>query len=445
MELKCLGGGEEVKKVVRQIVETRDYRRLDRLLSWARVKKKLFDVKLCQQLLQIPVKSRKDPSSRAALVKMILDRLAESLEPDELLYNTIIDACKKFSHNEVDQAIGNLMYATERKRDKDICFFLKRMHFSLKLSTHIGFGASLKYLELANKDLTSISNTNSCFSDINIAVDMVMNMISTHDETDLTRVVETCLNFLHRGTYWQYVNHMMERARLLKLLLATNKYESLQSYLVEFASDFAERAGYFGNCFRELEGESKDKFIQATTFLIQFGTQADYDKFGKYVIKSIDLFSAFVNAVMSVSGAGLLREVLNKCLLQYSVTDQDTLIRNWTIKETNHEPIPPAPSLHIQKVLELCPNIVQMVDKDRRLPIHYATASATASFEVIMEVLKANNGAAAVRDPVTGIFPFQLAASSNNVEASFKLLLTNPNISGGIIVGNGKRKRSSDA
>jgi hypothetical protein len=96
--------------------------------------------------------------------------------------------------------------------------------------------------------------------------------------------------------------------------------------------------------------------------------------------------------------------------------------------------------------LELCPSIVQTVDKDKRLPLHYAAGSATASFDVIMEVLNACEGAASIRDPMTGLFPFQLAASNGNYKASYTLLLANPNlVSSGIKVSDRKRKRSSSA
>ena len=105
---------------------------------------------------------------------------------------------------------------------------------------------------------------------------------------------------------------------------------------------------------------------------------------------------------MSDSGPEMLRDVLNKCLLQYSITNRDSSIRDWTVRKSGEPDILPTPSLHVQKVLELYPSIVQTVDKDKRLPLHYAAASATASFDVTMEVFKAYKHAASIRDPVTG-------------------------------------------
>ena len=190
-------------------------------------------------------------------------------------------------------------------------------------------------------------------------------------------------------------------------------------------------------------------FIQATDFLIDFGTQNEWDKFGKHIIQRMNLFSVFIDAVISVSGERLLRDVLNKCLLQYSIVDTDPrriLIPNWTVRKPNEPDILPTPSLHFQMVLELIPSVVQTKDKDERLPLHYAAASPTASYNVIMEVFKAYKQAASIRDPTTGLFPFQLAASNGNVEAAHGLLLANPNlVSSGIYIHDRKRKRSSSA
>ncbi len=244
----------------------------------------------------------------------------------------------------------------------------------------------------------------------------------------------------------------MDRTDLLKQLIATKKFGSLESSLVEFAADFALRVKSFPyHTSRDfLKGERKGIFIQATQFLIDFGTQGDWDKFGKHILQHKDLFSVFVDAaIMSVRGPRLLRDVLNKCLLQYSIIDTNQrrhLTRDWTERKPNEPDILPTPSIHVHMILKIFPHVVYTVDKDERLPLHYAAGSATASYEVIMEVFKAYKDAASIRDPTTGLFPFQLAASNNNVEAAHSLLLANPNlVSSGINIHDSdrKRKRSS--
>eukprot|EP00986_Skeletonema_menzelii_P006158 scaffold2330_cov136-Skeletonema_menzelii.AAC.9 len=443
MELKCLGGSEEVEQVCKEIVETRDYGLLDRLLSvvgWTRKSK--FDVNSCQTLLWMLIKSRKSVDSRVALVNKIIAGLSSSEEPDELLYGTIIDLVEHFGHDGLGSNIEELLNDATRKRRKNICFFLKRMEFALKMNKRIEGEAGLNYLEAAINDLSLSTCTPSNSAE---AVTSIMDMISTYHDMDLSNVVQACLDHFHRVSIGLSLNLEMNRTHLLKQLLDTKKFGSLQSSLVEFAADFARTLQHLSPSLAETnwKGERKDILVQATAFLIEFGTQDDWGKFGKHILKQLTLFSVFIDAVMSESGPEMLRDVLNKCLLQYSITNRDSSIRDWTVRKSGEPNILPTPSLHVQKVLELYPRIVQTVDKDKRLPLHYAAASATASFDVTMEVFKAYKHAASIRDPVTGLFPFQLAASNGNIEAAFRLHLANPNlVSSGIKVGDRKRKRS---
>jgi len=191
--------------------------------------------------------------------------------------------------------------------------------------------------------------------------------------------------------------------------------------------------------------ESDELFVQAIVFSMDFGTQSVWNKLGCWAIRTQELFSAFIGAIMNVRGHGLLRDVLNKCLIQYSITAVYTSISDWTVRNNVNDPqILPTPSFHVQKILAIYPNVVRTGDKVKRLPLHYATAASNASFEVVMEVFEAYKDGASISDPVTGLFPFQLAASNDNVEASFSLLLANPNlVFGGNKVSEKKRKRST--
>ncbi len=409
-------------------------------------RKSIFDVKSCQLLLQLLIKSRKKIASRVDVVNKMIAGLSSSEEPDELLYDTIVDAVEKLGHDGLSNNIAGMLNDTKRKKSKDIGFFLKRMAFALKLNKRTAGEAGPNYLEAATNDLSR--NPITLRPDTTTAVSSILDMISTYNDIDLSNAVQACLNFLHRSTSKQSLAELMDRTHLLKQLLVTNKFGSLESSLVDFAADFAKGTNFEGYHLKVmLEGETKGVFVQATDFLIEFGTQGDCDKFGLHITQSLNLFSVFIDAVMSVSGQGLLRDVLNKCLLQYSIIGHDwhrNLIHNWTVRKPNEPAILPTPSLHFQKVLELAPSVVQSMDKDKRLPLHYAAASAIASYDVIMDVFKAYKHAASIRDPMTGLFPFQLAASNGNVEAAHNLLLANPNlVSSGIHVHDRKRKRSS--
>ena len=190
-----------------------------------------------------------------------------------------------------------------------------------------------------------------------------------------------------------------------------------------------------------LSGCGKDKFVQATAFVIKYGKHTDWDEFGRLAIKKKAIFCALIDAIMSdnVDGKRLLRDLLNKCLIQLSTAGY--YYSGWSSGTNSH-------SIHVQKVIELYPSVARMMDKDKRLPLHHATDLGnvtTASFRVIMEVFKAYKPAASIRDPVTGLYPFQLAASKGNYKASFSLLLENPNLVSSAIngakVSGRKRKR----
>jgi len=80
-------------------------------------------------------------------------------------------------------------------------------------------------------------------------------------------------------------------------------------------------------------------------------------------------------------------------------------------------------------MLERVPILASKVDGAGRLSLHYASASSTASFDAVVDILKANPEAASVSDPVSGLFPFQLAAANNDdIGASFSLLLADPTL-----------------
>jgi hypothetical protein len=428
------------------IVDKRDYDLLDRVLAVVETKEKSrFDVNSCQALLQMLVKSRKDASSRVAFVKKVITGLSSSLEPNDVLYGTIIEVIDKLGHEDLLDTIGALLDNTQRKSHQDMSTFLRRIDFGLQLSERIEGGDS-SYLEGVINDLSTPTRC-TVVSDSTAAVNTIMDLITEYNDVDLSSLVGACLNFFHRKG--KTLRILMDRTRLLERLLATNKFGSLELSLVEFAADFAGQMQGIPNSSlqRTLDGqlEDKEKFVKATEYVMEFGTPNDYDRVGKMAIRTKKLFSSFVNAIVSVSGeeCPLLRDVLNKCLLQYSITSEHTTMYQWTTYSPGEPSVPPTPPLHVQKVLELYPSVVHTVDNDGRLPLHYATASSTASVEVIMEVFGKYKGGASIPDPMTGLFPFQLAAASDNVEASFSLLLANPClVSTGIGVNDKKRKRS---
>ena len=79
-------------------------------------------------------------------------------------------------------------------------------------------------------------------------------------------------------------------------------------------------------------------------------------------------------------------------------------------------------------MLEECPGVVFQRDSEKRLPLHHAIASSTASFETVTDIFNAHPKAASLRDPVTRLYPFMLASHMTDVSGSLSLLLANPNL-----------------
>jgi len=449
-ELRCLGGCEEVAEVSETVVNTRDYALLDRVLGVIDSKEKSkFDVKSCQIILQMLTASTKNAQSLVVLVNKVLGGLSSSEEPDEQLYNVIIDAVDKLGHAELRESIEQLFADIKRKERKDISFFLRRMDFALKLNKRIEEGDP-NYLEAAINDLNEHGHGREVL-DSAAVVNSIVNMISHHKRQrhGLSSVVQASLTFLHNVPLTsKSLPLLMDRTHLLKHLLDQKMFGSLQTPLAEFVADFIrglrlviEHSTDCNALETKLKGDGKHIYIQAAAFLIKYGTQNDWDGFGKQIIKKKSIFSALTEAIISddVDGKRLLRDILNKCLLQIFISYNNS---DW-IRGLKFEPR--LAILHVQKVLELCPSVAQMVDKDKRLPLHHAAASSVqsynASFEVVMRVFNAYKPAASIRDPITKLYPFQLAASNRNYKASFSLLLENPNLVSSAINGTKGRGR----
>ena len=93
---------------------------LERVLKVVEEKKKSkFDVRSCQKLLQMLVRSRSQnalSSNRIEFVNKILCGLSPSLEPDDQLYNMILSVVDKFGYDNVNSGIRKVL------RDKTSVF-----------------------------------------------------------------------------------------------------------------------------------------------------------------------------------------------------------------------------------------------------------------------------------------------------------------------------------
>jgi len=197
-ELKCLGGCEGVAEVTDKVVVSRDYNMLDRMLKVVEKKKKSkFDVRSCQKLLQMLVRSRSQnalSTERVAFVNKILCGLSSSLEPDDQLYAMILSTVDKFGHDNITSGISTLLHNATRKKDHDLSFFLQRAQFILTLNKTLEAGS--RYLRKSISDLSkSGTKTIGYNEEINPAI---FSMIEEHGWEDMASVVQAALSFMHR-------------------------------------------------------------------------------------------------------------------------------------------------------------------------------------------------------------------------------------------------------
>mmetsp|Transcript_1641 Transcript_1641/g.2638 ORF Transcript_1641/g.2638 Transcript_1641/m.2638 type:complete len:913 (-) Transcript_1641:79-2817(-) len=450
-ELKCLGGCEEVAEVSETVVDTQDYDLLDRVLAVVESKEKSkFDVKSCQILLQMLLNSRKNAQSLVPLVNKIVRGLSSPDEPNKQLYDTIVGAVDKLGHAELSDSIQQLFADVKRKKYKDMCVFLRRMDFALKVNKYIEEGGP-NYLEVAITDLNEYGKRLEVL-DSAAVVRSIKDLISNYKRQrhELSRVVQASLTFLHevRACSEGSLTLLLNRTHLLKHLLDQRRFGSLQTPLKEFVGDFLvvlwKGIDTNTGCKAldsKLKGDGKDSFVQAVSFVIDHGLSHEKERFGLWSIKKKSIFTALIEAIKSddVGGKRLLRDILNKCLIPNFITYRNS---DWVKGEKFN---PRNSTLHIQQVLEVCPSIARMIDEDKRLPLHHAAApwvqSYNNSFEVVMRVFTAYKPAASIRDPITKLYPFQLAASRRNYKASFSLLLENPSLVSSAINRNKSRGR----
>ena len=437
-ELKCLSGIVGVAEVAEKVVATRDYNLLERMLKVVeRKSKSKFDVQSCWKLLQMITRSRSKnalSSDRIAFVNRILTGLSSSLEPDDKVFGMILTTVEKFGHNNITTGISAILNDQTRLKKHNLSVFLRRVEFILTLNKRLGNGTS--YLE---KSISNLSSSNSRVLGItsDVVNTTIFSMINEYGWDKTKSVVEATLSFLHNkfSSATGMMNRILDRALLIWKL---HEYpcDFIQTCLVDFVKDFVttlNRSGHSTVSTSLLRGDKQKVFIKAICYTMTHATNDDQrNGLGKWAVRSQDVFSALLDVIPAQSTAlgynsdVLLRDILNKCLVQNSTSwYHDTMY-------PRREDGTRDPSFHIQRLLKDYPNLPRMMDGDGRITLHYA-ANQRAPYETIEHILNAYPEGASVRDPVTRLYPFMLAAGSqitnvHYVSASFSLLLSNPSL-----------------
>ena len=431
VDLNCLGGVEGVSMVASKIVDTKDTCLLDRLLSTVETSKGKFNISSCQQLLEMMTTStrRRDALSINNIdrINKILKGLSTSFEPNKELFATILTAGDKFGHQNLSVSVLKLLTDTGRLRQHEITAFLCRVNFILELNKRLG--NQFSYVENSIRDLSTHGRTTITNAKINEIKRTIATMIVEYGWELMKDIVNATLTQLHKTR--PKLDHIMNRGQVLRKIQGLNGYpeDFLQPHLVEFASDFVASLNNTTTTvvIRQLTGttpsdmSNKRIFVRTIDDLFKYGEDSAKLGFGAFFCKSNDILTALLKLLTeSPKLHNKLAIVFNNSLVQTSISSLYGWSDGWEMNGRNK-------SIHIRKALQALPTLAKK-KLEGRPPLHYAAASNTASFDTVMDILEANPEAASVSDPVSGLFPFQLAASNGNIGASFSLLLADPTL-----------------
>jgi hypothetical protein len=446
LELKCLGGCEGVAEVTEKVVATRNYKLLERLLAVVQTKEKSwFDVKSCRTL--IGMVTSKNAHNMPGYVRTIFSGLSSSYEPDTELYGALYAAVARFGHGQFTDVIAKFLSDEKRKGQHTLSIFLQRAAFVLELNER--FKNECGYVEKVVAYFTSFGQSTPL--DLGESVNETISMmISQHGWEAMGPVVLATLDFMHRKSSPNRSLAGFCNQTVLLWQVLDHPYDFMQVCYAHFAEDFSKHLCRVPTS--ALGGDKQRTLVKAFSYIMANGNTDDHRRFGKWAISSDELFTTFLASVSYQSASlefdtqGFLLDVLNKCLVHNSITSN----YSWrslipTIINGNQTPI--QPSLHLRLIFAEYPDLPILEDGDKRLTLHHASDSNTASCEAVMDVFEANPKAASVRDPVTSLYPFMLAGMHGNSDAAFKLLLVNPSLVIGDTqtVDTRKRKRRLSA
>ena len=402
----------------------------------------------CQKLLQMLTRSRSKNAlgnDRIVLVNRTLSGLSPSLEPDDELFNMILSAVEKFGHENITTGISAMLNDQARLKGFKLSIFLRRVEFIFALNKRLE--NTTKYLEKSISDLSSFGASSLGITS-DVLTTKILSMISEYGWEKMASVAEATLSFLHKKVASnKSITALLNRSSLIaKLRIYPCDFR--QSCLKDFAEDFALclSSEYTHTTTRYLKGDSQSQrtFVKAICYVVIYGTADNLVRLGKWAIQSKDLLTALLEAIpaqcsaLGYNAQGILRDILNKSLVQNTAKRS-----GWTDHRRENGTVDP--SVHIQLVLEKHPNLPRMIDKAGRITLHHAAATSNdpisnrrAPYETIELISKAYPEGVSIRDPVTRLYPFMLAAgsqlsggahnNSDHASASFSLLLANPSL-----------------
>jgi hypothetical protein len=227
---------------VKAITQKEDYHLLCRLLGVGEVREELrLDADLCRQLLVMMINSTDQMCNETLPVSRTLGALSTSAEPDDLLWDTIILAVKRFGWHDLRAPISSLLCDKSWKKETDsysaltsritLTVFLNRIDFCLKLgvifagekgcaeseSDFIQRCISECIGDLANTDKKSLSVYGGLVKKID-------SMVEAHGwKGRMANVVKHSLEFLSSNASKRLTSNFADVGRLVSKLHATHR------------------------------------------------------------------------------------------------------------------------------------------------------------------------------------------------------------------------------
>jgi hypothetical protein len=481
-ELQCICGVDSVSAAITElIVPTQDYDMLERLLDVIEAKKQCeMESKSSTDLLQMMLLSTDDIRS---LVVPFVNRVllcSPSKEPASAHWEVITLLVKKFGWASISESVRKLLYDDDRKRNHlgksriTLPIFLNRVEFILKLKEIEGQDLHSFTEQCIAGCIVDFENTDNTSWLSRIGINEAINKLDTiiarygWDEN----LLRSTLAYLTRNTNSKLADDLstlIDMGAFILKLLSINDCDFIQGIVSSFTRKFS-CGGSASSFSYELDdimigNERCTNFLRCIHTVIKYGSDEETKALGeKMIYRKANLTSVLKafreNRSNEIDSQALIRDFTNRCLVQHSikfVTSEERSFfssSGWYIEEDgSHDSFSmtllgvdasegnSSPSAHIQMVFKAYPNLAMLRDECGRLPLHWASSSGDASYDTydtVSFILKKNPAAASARDPISGLFPFMLAASVSN-EAAFELLLASPNL-----VASGVKSASDD-
>ena len=475
-ELMALGGHIAMENAVDDVVCSWDASLLKRLVETMQLKgpKCALPLSSCRTLLSTILGEDEDSEEdhlvldekdMMSFVPTVLRNLCSEDEPDEDLYKLVLSAIEKLGWHNLVEPIATMMNKKSKLQTLKLPQFLSRVEFIFKAEAISSCSTDelRTFLDLSCYDFSLSPNykrhPRTAIKlkrvDTSAICEKLEGWVKDRGWELMQGVaqvtISACANIdeQQNNDYQEESTGLMKRCEALLRLYSANPSgrHEITKLLCDATSDIVRKIERPGKILKNGTGPLSDEDILAskewmhmllTRLLFRFGSQTIFDRFGKCLVKEEGALLTVLKYLDEDQTMlhPIQRDILNRCLVQHSV---EGIWKKEAIDEFRSS------SLHIRRILSFRPRIACEKDDEGRIPLHWSTDCDDPKLDNVTDIFNSNTKAVAVVDPITGLFPFMLAAKQGCADAAFMLLREDPSlVSGGMPQETKKRKRSED-